>query len=120
MSPRSVSKPATPQALAFASAIAVALGAQIRGERQRRLWRLDDLAEKSGVSPSAIHGIEAGGPGSILTYARLASALGLQPEFALTDARRRARPLRDEDPVHAAMGEIEARHLKQFGYEIGL
>ncbi len=55
------------------------------------------------------------------TYARLATALGLRTEVELVDPRRRAaRAPRDEDPVHAAMGEAEAAHLHALRFTVSL
>jgi hypothetical protein len=67
-----------------------------------------------------IHKVETGRPGSLLTYARIAAALDLQPVFELVDPRKRTGPARSEDPVHAAMGELEARRLAGRGLRISL
>jgi hypothetical protein len=54
-------------------------------------------------------------------YARLGQALGLRFEAQLTDPRRRQGPsFRDEDPVHAAIGELEAAHLRGQGFEVAI
>ncbi len=63
---------------------------------------------------------ESGRPASLLTYARLATALDLQPTFDLVDPRKRANSARSEDPVHAAMGELEARRLSGHGRTVAL
>lgn len=85
----------------------------------RRGWRLIDLAERAGVSMSTAHGIEAGEISSLDGYVRLALALGLTPRFTLLPERA-ARAARAVDPVHAAMGEVEAAHLRSLGYEVRL
>lgn len=103
--------------------VAVELGSSIHDERTRRAWTLRELAGRAGVSPSLVHALESGQPGSLWSYARIADALGLRLEFALVDPRRRDRPsghARDEDPVHAAMGEVEARHLLGLGFDVSL
>jgi hypothetical protein len=53
----------------------------------------------------------------------LGGALGLSVELELVDRRRRDRAAtvaRAEDPVHAAMGELEARHLRGLGYHVAM
>ena len=65
--------------------------------------------------------VERGEPGSVELYARLAMALGLRLELTAFDPRRRDRSVqRAEDPVHAAMGEVEAAHLRALGMEVGI
>jgi transcriptional regulator with XRE-family HTH domain len=99
---------------------AVEAGALVSAERARRRWTLDDLSLRSGLSRSGIHGIEAGRAGSILAYARLASALGLRfgPLLSPMDARRPR--WQSADAVHAAMGEVEARRLRIDGRVVRL
>jgi len=99
--------------------IAQALGQVVRDERLRRGWRLIDLAERADVSMATAHGVEAGEVSSLDGYVRLALALGLTPRFTLLPERA-SRPVRDADPVHAAMGEVEAAHLRGLGYEVRL
>jgi hypothetical protein len=82
---------------------------------------LEDVAHLAGLGLTTVHDIEAGEIGSIETYVRVAEALRLRTEFELADPRRREPATRRAaDPVHAAMGEIEASHLRGLGYEIGL
>ena len=95
------------------------LGAEIRAERIRRRWTLRDLAGKAGVSPSMVHGVEAGEPASLEGYWRIAAALGLHPRFALSPDRAAAAG-RAVEPVHAAMGEIEAEHFGGHPFEVRL
>ena len=65
--------------------------------------------------------VEAGAPASLETYARVFTALDLLPELTATDPRRRTvRPAREEDPVHSAMGELEATRLRAHGFTIGI
>jgi hypothetical protein len=65
--------------------------------------------------------VEAGKVCALETYIRLADALRLKAEFELTDPRRRDSPTpRAVDPVHAAMGEAQASHLRALGFEVGL
>jgi hypothetical protein len=51
----------------------------------------------------------------------IADALGLDLEMALVDPRRRrAGHPRAEDPVHAALGELEAAHLAALGHSVAI
>ncbi len=93
------------------------VGQEIRSERLRRGWTLDDLAKRGGVSIGRIHDIEAGNPSSVEGYVRLALALGLEPRLTVRNERV-ARTARDVDPVHSAMGEVEAAHLRSLGFEV--
>ena len=79
------------------------------------------IAELAGVGASTVYAAESGRVAALETYVRLARALHLRPEFAVVDPRRRGSGVaRAEDPVHAAMGEIEAAHLRRHGYTVGL
>ena len=77
------------------------------------------LAAMSGLSHSAIGGVECGRVASLETYLRLGRALGLKPQFEMVD-RRGARGERQKDPVHAAMGELESTRFRRFGLEVRL
>jgi transcriptional regulator with XRE-family HTH domain len=99
----------------------IGFGAQIRAERMRRRWTLRTLAERAGVSSSAVAFVEAGRPASGATYARLASAMNLRLEIGLVDPRRaNGGAPRVADFVHAAMGDTEASHLQALGFEVDL
>ena len=68
-----------------------------------------------------VHSAETGRPASLEMYARLGHALGLRLEAQFADPRRRkVHSVRDEDPVHAALGELEAAHLRALGYEVAI
>jgi transcriptional regulator with XRE-family HTH domain len=96
-------------------------GGTAREERRRRRRTLDDVAERAGVSLSMVQRMEAGGAASLETYARVFTALDLRPELIAADPRRRVvTAARDEDPVHAAMGELEAARLRAHGFAIAL
>ncbi|MEA2621114.1 MAG: helix-turn-helix protein, partial [Chloroflexota bacterium] len=99
----------------------VVAGAGIRAERVRRGWTLRDLGRIAGVSPPAVHGAE-NGHGSLEMIVGLGAALGLSLEMELVDRRRRERvqAVRQEDPVHAAMGELEAGHLRRLGFSVAI
>ena len=82
-----------------------------------------DVAGRAGVAIGVVHRVEAGEPASLESYARLGAALGLRPtlEFANGRARRRAGPFDlEEDFVHSAMGELEARVLRRPGVRIAI
>jgi transcriptional regulator with XRE-family HTH domain len=104
----------------LAGQIAGHLGTLIRDERIRRGWSLRELAGRAGLSVTFVHVVEHGGAASLATYATLASALELQASFELIDPRRRARTVRQEDPIHAAMGEALAERLSAAGLEVAL
>jgi len=95
--------------------LAITIGAAIREERRRRGMSIRDLASLAGLGASTVHAVECGRPSAIRTYAALALALGFRTEFTMQSRRQRPTP-RDEDPVHAAMGEFEARHFQSLGF----
>lgn len=119
MSPRKrVTTPPERITLAL-SQVAAQLGREVRQERTRRAWTLATLAQKTYLSPSVLFGIESGTPASLDAYVRISLAFGWEPQFLL-ETPRIPGALRDADPVHAAMGEIEAAHFRGLGYEVRL
>lgn len=58
-------------------------------------------------------------PVSLETYARVHAALDLPFELA-AEAQRRPSQRREQDVVHAAMGELEARHLRSKGLGVAM
>jgi transcriptional regulator with XRE-family HTH domain len=120
MSPRRVAQAAPPAVAALVERTSLLLGAAIHDERNRRDWTLRHLAARAGLSVTVVQGIEAGRRASMESYVRLAHALGLRVEVALTDPRRRPSTVGHTDPVHAAMGELEAAHLGALGYEVAI
>ena len=117
MSPFPFRRPPTPAAASLLNFGAVNAGTRIREARRGRGWSSARLAEAAGVSRTLVHSVEQGNVSTIETYVRLASAPGLYLELAMPDRRRHLTTPRDEDPVHAAMGEFEAAHLLKAGYE---
>jgi transcriptional regulator with XRE-family HTH domain len=95
------------------------VGAIVRDGRRSRGWSLRRLATESGLSPSFIQSVEVGHAGSLETYARLAEALGRRLEINLVAPRRVGR-LRDEDPIHGAMGEVLSATLRRHGFDVSL
>ena len=100
---------------------AITLGAAIHQERRRRHLSLRCVASDAGVALGTAQAAEAGVVCSLETYVRLADALRLKAEFRIEDPRRREPAAkRAIDPVHAAMGEAEAAHLKSRGFALGI
>ncbi len=118
MSPRSAQRPPSQRAAALANRIAVRFGERIQNRREERRWTLAVLAKAARLSIGLVHKIDAGQPGSIDSYARLATALGLDLFDSGDQSRGSDDTHRDQDPVHAAMGEVEAKHLRRLGYVV--
>ena len=121
MSPATFINPPTRTVHHALVALAVELGASIAARRQARGWSRQRLAAEAGVSRSLVYLVERGESTSIEAYMRLGSALRLRLDARLVDLRQRsAGGHRDEDPVHAAMGEVEARVFGGLGFELAL
>lgn len=118
MSPRSHLEPATAAADRALARMALLTGQLIRDERRRRRWSLAAVAGRAGHSPAHVAQIEAGKPASLESYARLITALDLEPTLGATDPRRRPDRRLDEDFVHAAMGEVQAKRLQAAGFQV--
>ena len=114
--PRRAGRPATPDADALASRLALTIGVAMADERRRRGLTTRRLAEKARLSPASINALESGRRLSLDAYARVAVALGLPLEFVVE--RRPARPR--ADVVHAAMGEHQARRLQATGAQVAI
>ena len=79
------------------------------------------LAAASRLSAAAVARLESGSAGSLEAYARLAVALGLRPEIVMAaHQRRRSTTVRAADPVHSAMGELEAARLRGRGLHVAV
>src|SRR5919206_1019565 len=60
------------------AALALAIGARVRQERQARRWTLDQLAEAAGVSRRMVVNVEQGAANpSVGTLLRISDALGI-------------------------------------------
>jgi transcriptional regulator with XRE-family HTH domain len=119
MSPeRYRSRPSHPAARALARMAAIA-GQALRDERTRRDLTLRDCAGRAGVSAALVQKLESGGSVSLEAYARVATALELRPELILGSPRRPT-GIRAADPVHSAMGELEAAHLRKLGSQVAI
>jgi hypothetical protein len=101
--------------------VSALLGQGLRDERVRRRLTIRAVADGAGLGRTTVSDIEAGNPASLETYVRMADALRLKADFQFMDPRRRDRGGgRAVDPVHAAMGDVEAAHFRSLGYEVGL
>jgi transcriptional regulator with XRE-family HTH domain len=100
----------------------VGLGLELRDARIARRWTVAELAGRAGVSTDVVYLLEAGRRVSTQAALRIVNAFGLRLEFALTDPRRRpdARPSLSVDPVHSAMGELEAARMRGIGIPVGV
>jgi transcriptional regulator with XRE-family HTH domain len=99
--------------------MAMQIGASIREARRLRRWTLRELGARTGLTAAAVQRIESGQPGSLISYARIGTALGLRPELAIVEERR-TRAVWTEDPVHSWMGEVEAHRYQGFKLPVSL
>lgn len=120
MSPASFVAPPPAAIRAALIALAVGVGQAVGEARARRGWSRAQLAEAASVSRFLVYLIERGEPASIEAYLRLASALRMRLDARLIDPRRRADLSVGGDPVHSAMGEVEATHLRARGLEVAI
>ena len=101
--------------------ILVSIGCALRAERRRRALTMSQVAEMTGLDTSTIHYIESGRTARLETQIRIVRALRPRIEVDVVDPRKRDRgPARLEDPVHAAMGEVQAARLRSLGLRVGL
>lgn len=121
MSPRRVASGSSPAVEAAVRRLWAGVGSRLREARLDRGWSVKELAQRADVSGGLVYRIESGLPASTEAAVRLSTALGLRPEMELVDPRRRPTAVaRLADPVHSAMGELEARHLRAMGFEVGI
>jgi transcriptional regulator with XRE-family HTH domain len=114
MSPAQFHIPASSAVEAAIGRIWVHFGTQIRDARLARRWTVTYLARRAGVSRTSVYTTERGDPVSLEAAVRIAGALGLRLELDLAGPRSRQVPsIRQADPVHSAMGELEAGHLRR-------
>lgn len=119
MSPRRIAI-ASPRVEAEIRRVASTLGVRVRDGRLAHGWSVRELAERAGLSPDMVYRLEQGAPCSLQTSTRVAIALERRVEMELVDPRRRARSDLSVDLIHSAMGEFEARHLRQIGVQVGI
>lgn len=77
------------------------------------------VAARAGISIGYLSELESGVPVSLETYARVFAVLDL-PLALNADPPERLAASRGQDFVHAAMGELEARRLRGFGFEVAI
>src|SRR4051794_30888687 len=114
MSPRNLPAAATKGIAPALRRLWFGFGDAIRDARRARGWAVTDVARQAHVSVSLVYLAESGEPISLEAAVRLAMAFGLRLELELVDARKRTivRQSLSADPVHSAMGEFEAGHLR--------
>lgn len=121
MSPAPFAEPTPAAVRASMERLWTSIGARIRTERLARHWTTLRLARAAGVSRTVLYSIERGDATTLEAVVRVTNALRLRVELDASDPRRRSvRATHDEDPVHAAMGELEAGHLDRFGPRIAI
>src|SRR3954470_1970239 len=122
MSPAKTVAPPSEAARAALDRLWAELGAKVREARRARGWTIERLAATAGSSRWSVYLLERGEPTSVELVVRVFTALGLRLEVDATDPRKRDRAIsgRTEDPVHAAMGEVEASRLRAIGLEVGI
>jgi len=108
-----------PRVRSLTSRLASEVGQELRSERLRRLWTLEEVGRRAGLTASMVQRIESGGLASVDAYVRIGLALGLTPRLTMRNVRDE-RPQRDADPVHATLGEVEATQLRAAGFEVML
>ena len=97
------------------------LGRQLRDARVGKRLTVAELALRAQVSTDLIYLLEAGRTASTEAVLRATAALSMRLEFTLSDPRRREeRPSLSVDPVHSAMGELEAAHFGRLGVKVGV
>jgi len=121
MSPARFTTPVRSAAQASLDRVWANFGQAVRDARTSRRWTSAELARRAGVSRSLIYLVERGDAASLEACARIATALVLRLELELVDPReRRAVVSRAVDPVHSAMAELEAAHLRRLGYSVAI
>jgi transcriptional regulator with XRE-family HTH domain len=92
------------------------IGERVENIRRLRMWTQARLAQKAGVSPTTVSGIETGKTGRphFGTLGKLARALGVAPE-ELLDSRE---PVEQHGPAHLSLGW--ARETGEGEFENGL
>ena len=120
VSPKRI-QPPTERTTRAVDALTAVLADRLRDERRRRHWSIATLAERARLSRPMVGAMEHAQRASLDTWVALAQALGLELEMELVDPRRRGKSTAClEDPVHAAMGELEAAHLQRLGFSVAI
>ena len=120
VSPKRI-QPPTERTTRAVDALTAVLADRPRDARRRRHWSIATLAERARLSRPMVVAMEHAQRASLDTWVALAQALGLELEMELVDPRRRgASTACREDPVHAAMGELEGAHLQRLGFSVAI
>jgi len=92
------------------------IGERVENIRRLRMWTQARLAQKAGVSPTTVSGIETGkiGRPHFGTLGKLARALGVAPEELLGSGE----PVEQQGPAHLSLGW--ARETGEGEFENGL
>src|SRR3954463_9534049 len=104
---------------ATTAALATAIGARVRQERQVRHWTLDQLAEAAGVSRRMVVNVEQGAVNpSVGTLLRISDALGLGlPSLVEHASPRPVKVIRRGDGAALWTGEWGGRGVLVAGTE---
>ena len=119
MSPKRL-QPPSERTIRATDAVTAVLADRVREERRRRQWTIAALADLAGLSKPSVVAMEHAHRASLEAWVAVAQALGLELQLDLADPRRRRSTSRLEDPVHAAMGELEAAHLQGLGFPVAI
>ena len=121
MSPRRLAADSSKSVLDAEARLWFGLGRQIRDARLAKRLSVAQVAARAALSTDVIYLIEAGRTASTEAVVRIVDALGLRLEFSVSDPRKReTRPSLSADPVHSAMGELEAAHFAGLGFRVGI
>jgi transcriptional regulator with XRE-family HTH domain len=101
------------------AALAVAIGARVRQQRQTRGWTLDQLAEAAGVSRRMVVNVEQGAANpSLGTLLRISDALGVGlPALVETPQPKPLKVIRSGDGAVLWSGEAGGRAMLVAGTE---
>ena len=94
--------------------IAIAMGRVLRMLRLRREWRQSDVAEKAGISSSAVGRHESGAIGSLGILEKHAAVLGLRVDVRVLG--RAGSLIRLGDEEHARIVETVAARFREHGF----
>jgi transcriptional regulator with XRE-family HTH domain len=121
MSPTKLAGPRSSASTAALHSFFALLGNRLNEARRERRWNVQHLAEEAGVSRELAYLALRGERVSLDAALRMIGALGLKLEWELVDPRKRApMRIRQQDPVHSAMGEFEAAHFRPMGITISI
>lgn len=86
----------------------LAIPTSVRERRKARGWTQPELAEKAGISTTAVHNLEAGKNGfTDKTLASLATALGCRPADLLLPMNERPQEITSEPEILSFLARIK-------------